>query len=195
MKIVVEVHHHDRDLLMKLESIETKVDDMTRKVAKMAGALNHLIDEVTEIKGKAQSLIALVNGLAQLIRDNVGNESKLNELADSLDAQSGAVQAAIDANAPLLGGGGGGAVVALPDGVVGVAYEAQLTPPVGIAPFSFSVESGALPGGVVADTSAPVIRGTPDAAGDFAFALRVQDADAGTTDEVRNYTIKVNPAA
>ena len=64
----------------------------------MAGELARLTAAVTDIQGKADSLITLVQGLAQLIRDNVGNPEALLGLATQLETQSAEIQAAIDAN-------------------------------------------------------------------------------------------------
>lgn len=64
----------------------------------MSAELDRLTADVTDIKGKADSLIALVNGLAQLIRDSANDPAALNALADSLEAESSSIQAAIDAN-------------------------------------------------------------------------------------------------
>lgn len=66
----------------------------------MAGGLDNLIEKVTDIETKADSLITLVNGLAQLLRDSAGNPAAINAIADRLSAQSAEIQAAIDANTP-----------------------------------------------------------------------------------------------
>lgn len=64
----------------------------------MSAALDRLVAEVAETRTKQASLITLVNGLAQLIRDNIGNEAALNSLADSLEVGQTDIQTAIDAN-------------------------------------------------------------------------------------------------
>ncbi len=70
------------------------------KVDKMTAELDRLTSSVAALKSKDDSLIALVQGLAQIIRDNASNPAALAALADSLDTESGKIQAAIDANTP-----------------------------------------------------------------------------------------------
>jgi len=74
---------------------------INRRLRIMTVAFDRVIQEVTETRTKQASLIALVNGLAQLIRDNIGNEAGLNALADSMDQDQAEIQAAIDANADV----------------------------------------------------------------------------------------------
>lgn len=71
---------------------------LTRKVNHMAGELAALLDAVALIEGKADSLIALTNGLGQFIRDHVNDSTALLAMADELNAKSADVQAALDAN-------------------------------------------------------------------------------------------------
>lgn len=70
------------------------------KEACMSAALDRLTASVAAVNTKADSAIALIQGLAQLIRDNSENPAALNKLADDLDAQSSELQQAIDANTP-----------------------------------------------------------------------------------------------
>lgn len=74
--------------------------DWRRHMATVAEAVALLTEKVALIEGKADSLITLVAGLAQIIRDNSTDPAALVALADRLEAQSGELQAAIDANAP-----------------------------------------------------------------------------------------------
>ena len=71
-----------------------------RKVGKMAGELERVQSEVTEISGTVDSAVALLEKLAQLIRDNVGDLAALNKIADDLDAKGNALAAAVVANDP-----------------------------------------------------------------------------------------------
>jgi hypothetical protein len=66
----------------------------------MSAELDRLTASVAALKTKEQSLIALVKGLAQLIRDNVNNGPALTALADEIDADAGEMQAAVDENTP-----------------------------------------------------------------------------------------------
>lgn len=71
-----------------------------RKVGKMAGELERVQTEVTEISGTVDSAVALLEKLAQLIRDNATNPAALNKIADDLDAKGNALAAAVVANDP-----------------------------------------------------------------------------------------------
>lgn len=66
----------------------------------MSKELDQLTASVAQVNTKADSLITLVKGLAQIIRDNAGDKAKMLQLASDLDAQSGELQAAIDENTP-----------------------------------------------------------------------------------------------
>src|SRR5260370_35026459 len=67
----------------------------------------------------------------------------------------------------------------LPPGVQGAIYNAQVSAAGGIAPYSASITSGALPPGlnlVRVDASTGAITGTPSAMGTFPFTLSITDA-------------------
>src|SRR5262245_9525412 len=67
----------------------------------------------------------------------------------------------------------------LPDGTVGLAYSVQLQATAGTTPFVWSVVADVLPPGL-ALSSAGRISGTPTTAGNYAFTVRVVDAQPGT---------------
>lgn len=73
---------------------------ITKETLKMSAAFDNLIIKVTAIEDRADALIALVNGIAQQLRDNATDPAAVNALADRLDAQTTEIQAAIDANTP-----------------------------------------------------------------------------------------------
>ncbi len=79
-------------------TIEAMLRILIEKVEQMSAELDRLTASVAAETSKTESLITLVNGLAQIIRDNVNNAAALTALADSLDAETGKIQAAIDAN-------------------------------------------------------------------------------------------------
>jgi hypothetical protein len=64
----------------------------------------------------------------------------------------------------------------LPQGTLGQSYQFTLTAAGGRAPLSWSITSGALPGGLTL-SSTGVLSGTPDAAGTSTVTVTVRDAD------------------
>ena len=66
----------------------------------MSAALDKITAEVTETKGIIQSAVALIEGLAQQIRDLKDDPAALDALADSLDTDSKALADAVAANSP-----------------------------------------------------------------------------------------------
>ncbi len=61
----------------------------------------------------------------------------------------------------------------LPNGIVGRTYETQFMPSGGLPPYVWSITSGAIPSGLAFLQGA--IRGTPTAAGESSFTVRVTD--------------------
>lgn len=64
-----------------------------------------------------------------------------------------------------------------PNGSTGIAYTHTFPVTGGIAPFVFSIVSGALPPGVVLNTATGVISGIPNVAGTYAFTIQVTDVN------------------
>lgn len=68
----------------------------TRKGLKnMAQGLGRLQAEVAEMGTVVESAEATIRGLAQEVRDNIGNEAALNALADELDTRAQTLARAI----------------------------------------------------------------------------------------------------
>lgn len=80
----------------------------------------------------------------------------------------------------------------LPAGVLGQAYNATLQPSGGTQPYTHTVASGSLPTGLVLSPGG-VLSGTPQAAGQFAFA--VQSTDSLNVSAVTNLTIRVTSSS
>jgi len=70
------------------------------RIDTMSAAMDRLTSEVAENSTAVDSVLALVEGLAQQIRDNAEDPAKLNALADELDAKQQAIAAAVAANTP-----------------------------------------------------------------------------------------------
>lgn len=64
----------------------------------------------------------------------------------------------------------------LPGTTVGAAYSQTLSRTGGTSPFTWSLPTGLLPGGVLLNSSTGVISGTPTASGTFNFTVRVTDS-------------------
>ncbi len=63
---------------------------------------------------------------------------------------------------------------------VGIAYASALTASGGVAPYTFSITSGALPPGLTLNTSTGAITGTPTTAGIYNFTAQVVDLKGNT---------------
>ena len=79
----------------------------------------------------------------------------------------------------------------LPAGTVGAAYSQNLAASGGTPPYSWSVVTGTLPGGLSL-SSAGVLSGTPTTAGTSNFTVQV--ADNGAQTATKTFSIAINPA-
>ncbi|MCL4445471.1 MAG: Ig domain-containing protein [Actinobacteria bacterium] len=80
----------------------------------------------------------------------------------------------------------------LPSANAGVAYSATLNATGGFSPYSWSVSSGSLPGGLSLDPSTGSITGRPVSEGTFKFTVEVSGANSSTT--TQDLSIVVGPA-
>jgi TolA-binding protein len=90
----------ESEVLQELGFIRTTLETLANQGAIMAGELQRLQLEVSEMAGVVDSAIVLINGLAQQIRDLAGDPEALNAMADELDAKAGALGSAVAANTP-----------------------------------------------------------------------------------------------
>jgi HD superfamily phosphodiesterase len=87
-------------LLIQLISLAT-VALLIRKQSKESKIMNQrLVDELEENTSVVSSAVALLNSLAQEIRDNAEDEDAINAIADRLDANTNALAQAVAANTP-----------------------------------------------------------------------------------------------
>ncbi len=66
----------------------------------MSAILDRLTADVANLTSVDESAIALLNGLAQQIRDLAGDPAALAALADSIEAQNTSLASAVTANTP-----------------------------------------------------------------------------------------------
>jgi hypothetical protein len=71
--------------------------------------------------------------------------------------------------------------ITLPGGVTGSPYTQQLTATGGVAPYTWSIGEGAMPGGLALDPGTGILSGTPTATGSFSFAVTVSDSQFSTS--------------
>ena len=77
----------------------------------------------------------------------------------------------------------------LPVGTVGVAYSATLTASGGTTPYTWSLSSGSLPGGLTLNATTGSISGTPTATGTSTFTVQVTDAASPAATASRSLSI------
>lgn len=104
----------------KLDHLATYIDNefdiVKRRLKDMREATARLIREVEETKDANTSLITLVQGLSQQIRESIGDEAELNRIADDLDAEQARIAEAVAANTVTPPAPAGGPEPAQPEG-------------------------------------------------------------------------------
>ncbi len=81
------------------------------------------------------------------------------------------------------------ATPSLPNGAVGVSYNATLTADGGTTPYTWSIDKGTLPAGLSLDSGTGIISGMPTTSGDSTFTVKVSDNSTPVKSDTKRYTI------
>lgn len=87
-------------ILASLRRIETQLARIYLKECEMTPSLAHLTAAITTNTTVDQSVLTLLSGMAQQIRDNIDDQAALEALAGQLDAQNIALAKAVTDNTP-----------------------------------------------------------------------------------------------
>ena len=82
--------------------------------------------------------------------------------------------------------------IRLPGGIVGQAYSQPFSATGGTSPYTWSIQSGALPPGLTI-SSGGVLSGTPTTVGSSTFTVRVADAATPTQVTLKPFTLVISP--
>jgi hypothetical protein len=83
------------------------------------------------------------------------------------------------------------ATPSLPNGAVGVSYNATLTADGGTTPYTWNIDRGTLPAGLSLNSSTGIISGIPTTSGDSTFTVKVSDNSTPVKRHTKHYTITV----
>jgi ABC-type transporter Mla subunit MlaD len=96
----IDHYHHFPERDQDLVRIEAKLDRILERMGTVTPQLERLTREVAETKNVTESVVTLIGGLAQQIRDNANDAAALTALADELDANEQRLTGAVTENTP-----------------------------------------------------------------------------------------------
>jgi hypothetical protein len=91
-------HHTDPATERKLDWIMKALRNIIEGQQNMARDFTKLEAELSENSSAIDSAVALITAVAQEIRDAAGDQARINDIADKLDAQSQRLAEAVVAN-------------------------------------------------------------------------------------------------
>lgn len=95
--------HKQFDILNgKLDDLFFVLASQRRFERSIKMTLTELADKVTRIEATDQSAVVLIQQLAQMIRDNSGDPSAVQALADRLDASADGLAAAVTSGGSVI---------------------------------------------------------------------------------------------
>lgn len=89
-----------RIISLELSRLTLLVTQSFERIETMSAALDRITQEVAETKTAVDSVLTLVSGMAQQIRDLKDDPAALELLANDLDAKQAEIAAAVSANTP-----------------------------------------------------------------------------------------------
>lgn len=88
------------DYSAQLIRLEALLQQLLHEVEHIMAHLDPLIAKVTKIETATDSILELVHGMAEQLREHMNEPAVIEELANRLDAKAEAIAAAVLANTP-----------------------------------------------------------------------------------------------
>ena len=94
----LDIYHHWLDEVGTLARLEGLITTLIERIDTMSAELDRLTAAVTAAQGATESAIALITGLAELIRALPADREAIDNLAGQVEAQALALGEAVAAN-------------------------------------------------------------------------------------------------
>ena len=100
--MLIKVRHYFEigEIDRKLDKILHYCREILHEEKLMSALVDALVAKVQNLESLDDSIITLLQTIAQEIADNIGDPEKLQALSDSVDAEAAKLSAAIQANTP-----------------------------------------------------------------------------------------------